>query len=759
MLATSAILPLVLGSTAMAQTADGKAPGMSTAPSEASNEIGEVVVTANRRSQSILTVPMSITAVTAATLEKASANTFFDYATTVPNLSFGASGQGASGSRTIAIRGIADANTTGFYIDDTPVPDSLDPKIVDVDRIEVLRGPQGTLYGGRSEGGTVRLITQQPSTSAYQGRIHASVSNTSHADGANYQVDGAVNLPIIQDKIGLRISAVKEDEAGYFTREIGPYGAAPTKTIKGVGSTETAGVGASALIRLSDNLTVTPRVLYQRTKANGFNLADVTVADPLQSTILKADSLVQRRQFDVREGSDDKWLLGTFDVKYQADFGTFVSASSYFHRKDADTEDDSDWVDETFGVNLPSLITVLTKRNDFTQEFRFSSAFSGPLQIVSGLYYNRQRTGGGFPDNIVPGLDAATGGLLGTDLVFSANAATVQTEYAAYTEATYKLTDKATLIAGLRGFKVETVSSNHSDGIANGGATYAAPSKQRENGLTPKFTAQYQFTPQAQIYATAAKGFRPGGVNDVVPTAFGCDSDITALGLQRSQIGSYKSDSVWSYEAGGKGAFLDRKLRVDAAVYRIDWSNVQQNVSLACGFGFRGNAGSARSQGVELSMTAQPLHGLTLNTGFGYNDAVFTSTAAGTKFHEGDRVPQVPRYNASLSADYDFPVTDKVDGFVHADYKYTSNSTSAGNAVTDPDTGLLVPRIRPSYAIVDLRGGVNLGRYEVALFAKNVGDKRASLGDPLPVAVEAANRARVVVNQPRTIGLELRASF
>jgi len=718
----------------------------------------EIVVTATRRSESAQNIPLSITAMTSESLEKKAATSFFDYGSSVPNLSFGNTGLGVSSSRAIAIRGIADRDTTGFYIDDTPVTESLDPKIVDVERIEVLRGPQGTLYGARSMGGTVRLITTQPSTTELEGRAHASLSTTDHTDRPNYSIDGAINIPLVKDRIGLRVVGVREYDAGYFKRAYGPAGGDVT-THDDIGRTITNGASAAMKIDLTDNLSLTPRLLYQETKANGFPFADVAITGGDQPQTLRQTSYVQRRTFDVPESSRDKWLLATFDAKLRESFGTFNSATSYFRRRSHDIEDITDFIAFAYGISpLPAPAEYAPRVNSFTQEFRFVSDFQGPFQIVAGLFYSRTANDRYFPPNIIPGLDAANGGIFGTDLNYTTLTAVVQKDYSAYTEATLEVLPHLKAIAGARVFKVKTSSITNSDGIVVGGPTTVPFQTQTENGVQPKFSLQYQISSGNQVYATVAKGFRPGGVNGVIPTGFGCGEDLTELGLTPEETIFYKSDRVWSYELGAKTTWFDHRMTANVGAFRIDWDGIQQQIGLQCGFSFRGNAGHARSQGVELEVTARPIQNLTMNFGLGYTDAKFRGSAPGTQFHNGDRVPQVPRYTLSMGADYSVPISGDTKAFGHVDYRYVGDSTSVLNSGTDAN-GLLVPRIRPSYNIVDLRGGIDFARTEVALFVKNLTNEQAVLGDALSLAAELPGRARISVSQPRTIGIEVRTRF
>lgn len=705
---------------------------------------------------------MSISAVTGESLESKVATTFFDYAASVPNLSFAVGGVGSSSGRSIAVRGIADVNTTGFYIDDSPLSESLDPRILDVERIEVLRGPQGTLYGARSLGGTVRLITIQPDASELSGRLHGSISSTRNTDRANYQLDGAINLPVIRDVVGLRLVALKQRDAGYYTRTFDtPSGG--TKTVRNVGQSLTNGLSASAIVNITDDLSITPRILYQKTRTNGYPLADVAVDNAsVVPNVLRVGSLDQRRLFDLPEVVEDKWLLGTVDVKLQKSFGTFSYATTFFRRRTRDVENQSDFIAAAFGLpaQLPTTIDVRHPVNSFAQELRFASSFDGPVQVVTGLFYNNVRSNEWSPPNIIPGLDAALGGALGTDFVYDKNWPTKQKDYAVYGEVNWNIVPALTAIVGARLFKTETTSSITGRGVVYGGFDSRSERTLKEDGITPKFSLQYEFSRGNQIYATVAKGFRPGGPNQLFPAIFGCDQELGAFGLNPDTAAFFKSDSVWSYEAGAKATMLDRRIRASVAGFRIDWSNIQQKVQLQCGFDFKNNSGTARSQGFELELSASPIDGLTLAAGGGYVDAKFTESSGGSKFKEGDRIPQVPKWNFNMSADYRQQLNAGLEGFVHADYAYVSSSDSSINANVNPATGRLVPRIRPSYEIVNARVGVSIDdTYELAVFAKNLTDERASLSDITAVSVEAPGRTRVTINQPRTLGAEFRVRF
>jgi outer membrane receptor protein involved in Fe transport len=637
---------------------------------------------------------------------------------------------------------------------------SIDPKAIDISQIEVLRGPQGTLYGSLSMGGTLRELTAQPDPQRLGAVAHASVSGTEHAATANYQTNGSLNLPLIDGRLALRVSGYHEQLGGYFER----YAADTGKTTDNVGRSTTDGGQAALLWNITDDLSVTPRVIYQRARLNGLPFStvnyDATSTSPI---VIRPRSLVQDQPFDVPESSRDEWTLYSLTLKYRPSFGSFVLTTSDFDRRTTDVQDQTLAISQVFGISpLPTSITDVNHPRIQTAELRFASNFRGPFQLVAGLYYEHTNSSGvGFPPNYVPGLDAATGGAFGTDLVYQFdNGRNVQIETAPYAEANYDITDHWRVTAGIRSTRIKSIVGPQSaDGIANGGPTTVAQTSTTQTTTTPKYSLQYRWTPDIQTYATIAKGFRPGNPSGGVVPENGCAEYLAALGLKSGVIGPVQPDTVWSYEVGGKSTWLDRRLTIDADVYRINWDKIQQTVLLGCGFGFQSNAGKARSQGAELDVNARVLGGLTLGLSGSFDDAKFVTTVPGVLFQSGDRIPQVPRVTGQLNADYDFAITGDLTGFAHADYRYVASSWSTNNAATNPDTGRVVPLIRPSYEIADLRGGVRLKNMECALFIKNLTNEYANLSDTNAISLQATGQSRVAISPPRTIGLELRYQY
>ena len=721
------------------------------------DQLGEITVTAQKRSESLQTVPVSITTFGSEELKDRAVESFIDYATSVPNLGFGASGDGAANSRTISIRGVSGDNTTGFYLDETPLPDSLDPRIVDIDHIEVLRGPQGTLYGARSMGGTVRLLTNQPDTADFSASVHGGLSSTSRTNAPNYVADGVVNLPLIKDTLGLRMVGFFDREAGFFKRQFPAVAGTGLSTVDDVGRSVVQGGSLSLLLKVNDALTITPRILHQENAYNGFPFADGTATD------LQPANFVQSRNFDVPEGGSDRWTLYSLGVHYTLPLGELVSSTSYFDRLIMEREDQSDVVSLFFftPAGLPpvaSQITEIKPLHRFVQEVRFASTLQGPWQFVLGAYFsatNGQYTPGRYPPSIVPGLTALSG--YPGDLFFYQNYPSSSREPAVFGELSYQATPQLKLTAGARWYEIKSTASGTEQGAAVGVVVTDTGTTLTEVGVNPKFQADYQLTRDAMIYATAAKGFRPGGIVPTVPSAaaLGCPDQLAQLGLTTQQTHQYQSDHLWNYELGTKTAWLDNRLTVNADVFYIDWQNIQQQVLLSCGFQFRTNAGAAKSEGAELEIHARPLHGLDVSTGVGYQHAVITQAGAGgaaSPLQPGDRVYQVPDWTANMALTYTSELTSRISMVNNVSYSYVGDSKSANN---DP----FEPRTRSPYSLLDARIGLDFDAYEIAFVGKNLTNEHANLADNRSIAVELPGRPRIVTNQPLTLGIEFRASF
>jgi outer membrane receptor protein involved in Fe transport len=792
------------------------------APAPPSDTLEEVTVTATKRTESAQNVPLSITTFSEKELEQKSITNFFDYGTKVPNLAFAMTGDGMGTSRTISIRGISGDNTTGFYIDDTPLPDSIDPRVLDIDHIEVLRGPQGTLYGARSMGGTVRIITKAPELSQFSADVHGGISDTWNADRPNYTGDAVVNIPIIADRLALRLSGFYDDQAGYFKRSYckdinttaNNLNATPTCTplsvysnpsavtvLDNIGEMKTYGGSATFTVKVSDNLTITPRFMAQRAEYNGFPMADLLTdpangygypvpspAVPPALPPLHPNSFVQARMFNVAEGGHDTWNLASLNIHWSTTIGDVISSTAYFSRKVFETEDVSDWL---FAAPLggyqaiPDSVSEAKDYQRFVEELRFVSQLSGPVQFVAGVFYSDlhgqipfaayypANTAAGFGNILLNVFNLCPPNApLGTyfcpnpknpDEIFGTNYNTSVKEPAVFGEVSYEFAHAWKATAGIRWSQVKTTAGGYQEGAvtesvqdyyAGIGQLVDAPVTTKESSTTPKVQLDYHVNPDVMVYTTAAKGFRPGGLVPSVPAAL-CGTQLPS-GVTVDQTRAFKSDSLWNYELGVKSSWFDHRLTVDAAAFYIDWKNIQQLILLGCGFQYRANAGAASSKGGEIEVNARPLQPLQLSLGLGYQDAKITQSGADSPQQPGDPVFEVPDLTANASLAWTQPVWGSDRLIPGIDYSYVGRSFSANNI-----TGVngFSTRERPGYDVLNARVALDHNDWELALVAKNVTNEHANLADSRSIGAETTGRPRLVTNQPRTIGLEFRTHF
>lgn len=754
------VAALTVCGAALAQQAPGAAPA-------AKGELEEIVVTATKRQQSIQEVPIAITALSSDDLQKLGATAFADYATTVPNLSFGYAGAGRTVARQFQIRGLFGAGTSALYIDDTPVPVTMDPRVLDVERIEVLRGPQGSLFGSRSMGGLVRMITKQPDTEDFSSKVH--VRGGSIADGAeDYLVDGSVNLPMADGRAALRASAYYVRDGGFVDRFVDPdasyWGRPASKAqlsgdeyvAKDVNTDKTWGAQLAVKFQATDDITITPSVMYQKLDSDSPPFVEL---DP--------DSGSVTRQFNFDEWSEDEWYLGALLMEFRFSAGTLVSSTSYFNRKTADMEDGTLAVEPPYnGSSVPPRWVVGTvpvetlQEGDLdlvTQELRFVSEASGPFSYIVGGFYQHQDNHGGYPPLSI--LEAGTQlvffGLPAGESFFSQTAHTTSREIGVFGELSYAFTPTWTATVGGRYYDYESTANRTDDGtlyylVGLEPPIVSGEFKQSETGFNPKVGLQWRASESAMIYADAAKGFRPGGTN---PGATACEA-VGVTGVPAT----FDSDSVWSYELGGKADWADRRLVTNLSVYYVKWNDYRASVVCPLGFGYSVNTGEAESKGFELELTAYPVDGLTVALSVGYTDAQITDPGTSTRIHTGDPLVNVPEWTGMFSIDHSFAMTDTARGYWRVDYRYVGDSVglislanSNGAIPTDPST-----RNRPSYDLVNARIGIRRDHMDAAIYIDNVTNERANLANPTPVSDALP---LVAVNRPRTVGIDFRYSF
>ncbi len=670
---------------ALAATALGLGPApayaQSAKPATAS-QLDELVVTARKREERVQDVPMSVTALSSVDLARSNARDVKDVLRQVAGVSYAGAELGQS---RYSIRGISSASpspTVGIYLDDVSLvtvtsnfSGAIDPVFFDFSRLEVLKGPQGTLYGGNAMGGAIKYVSHAPRLDAYEADVAAGVATTAHG-GASYTGEAVINAPLIKDVLALRAGLTYRDDAGYIdnvpnaqavnylTSTTSPPAALSplsrpslsTRAAKDQNSDRVLGVKLALLWQPDPSIEITPQLFhqsYRQKNSSAFwtNLPQFTssyrLAQPTKDR-LDVYSLAAVKHLDK---IDLTWLSGYVDrtVAWDRDYSFYIGTLAPF----------------LYGFNSPNASDSATRT--FSQELRAASSDpAARLRWTAGLYYSRQKD---VLDQTVDtiGVGAVLG--TGTDIVYHGNTGTRTTQYAAFGDLTYALLPRLDANVGVRLFRVEQSVDTTGDGLLNGGHTHASGSS-REDGVNPKIGLSYRVTDDDLIYGSATKGYRPGGSNPFAVAPGLCGADLKALGLSAVPTG-YQSDKLWTYEAGSKNQFLDRKLTLNGAVFYTDWQNIQQKVFLpSCGFSFTGNVGAATVKGAELSAEYEVVEGLTLSGTASYADAQITRTSPGVSARVGQPVLDTPKWIADAAVAYRFPIWAQGVATVRAEYQY-----------------------------------------------------------------------------------------
>jgi iron complex outermembrane receptor protein len=732
-------------------------PAVGTAANSGEDSAGaleDIVVTAQRRSESLQSVPISVTALDSSTIQSMGLTRLSDLAREVPGLNVVSSGPGQN---ILVMRGISSTagttGTVGFYLDDTPIQASsnasqlsargvFDPALFDLDRVEVLRGPQGTLYGSSSMGGTIKYITKTPDPKQFSATSESTVSYTD-GGGLNVEQSGTVNLPL-SDSSALRMAAFYRHNDGFINR----YGIDsknylainPAVVDRKVNTENSSGVRAVLKFDLSSGLSITPSFIYQQTRLGGpFNI------DEPQGNF---GNLIQAR--DTAEPSSQTTYLGNLAIREILPSFELLSSTSYYDRDIVIHEDASNVLYFFFSPVpqnsvYPVGMTGNYRNKEWTQEFRFTSTFEGPLQVTGGLFYHNVSAPlqSAIPDT--PGYQAAFGSPFGNEVIYHGIRQASLREYAAYGEASYAFDGGWKVTVGARAFKVNQTFYQEGDGVLNGGTT-AVNSSSSDHGVNPKLTVSKEIATDDLVYFTASKGYRPGGPNNPAPASV-CGSEVAGLGLSQSQLTKYGSDNLWNYELGAKTAWLDHRLKVNGSVYYIDWRDVQQQIVLKCGFNITANFGSATSKGAELEVALAPVRGLTLTLNGGYTNSTLGNSIPGSSARTGDRLVDVPRWTAAAGAEYQRALTANYSGFFRVD-------------VTDRDgANALYDRTSPFYhyagfALTNVRFGLEqMEKWKASIFVDNVFDKIGETALPVAIAADLPTTRRIAVNTPRTVGV------
>ena len=739
------------------------------AAADATQTVGEVVVTAQKRAGTLQTTPISITAVTGDQLERQGVTGVDQLATATPGVSVQSVGPGRSN---YDIRGLSNAGgssaTVGFYLDEVPVtpPTSalaasgkseIDPSLYDLSRVEVLRGPQGTLYGASSMGGTIRLITNQPKLDRFEASGETIGSETEHG-GANGAQNFMVNLPLIDDKLALRISGTEKYDSGFINRVVvnnfpaytgslsqfrGDLLSAPvTKTYKDVNDDLTQAIRTVLLWKPTDRLSVTASVFAQHLKQGG-----------QQSYDAPPGTLNHYQPSDVAESFEQDFQLYSLTAKYDFDKFTVQSTSSEMRGHMRNEEDDQEQLDSAFGLPFtvsPGDSIEYHNQSQFTEELRASSSGSGKLQWIVGAFYSD------FKDTLVYNLTyPAFTAPIGTSNVFNDWEPDGLEQEALFGEVTYAILPNLKANFGLRYYDYRFTFTQNISGIVTA-PPYDFTGGSSASGVNPKFNLSWEVNHDLTLYATAAKGFRPGGPNLPVPPNAGsptCTSVLNGIGLS-SAPAAFSPDTVWSYEVGEKARLDGGQFGIRSSLYYIDWSDIQQQIQLACGFNFTANAGTAESKGAEVEFDAKLLPELTWHENLGYTDATLTSVQSvyASAIATGQQLQDVPKFTASTAFDFVHPLGGSTTLTAHLEDRYVSK-------VNDLSAQPYPATTRPSYNIVDARLGLEKEKISYYFYVDNLFNKRAQLGFDHSEALNTSGYARIIPNRPRTIGIDIQYHY
>ncbi|MEP6884811.1 MAG: TonB-dependent receptor [Gammaproteobacteria bacterium] len=799
---------VTLGGWAVAATAGST-------PAESNTGLEEIIVTAEKRDSTIQATPIAITALSAGDLAEQNIGSIQDLVGAVPGISLRTAGPGQT---EYEMRGLGSAGgsvaTVGFYIDETPLSASavalngrtvIDADLYDLNRTEVLRGPQGTLYGAGSMGGTIKLVTNPPKLGSFEGAAEVDASQTT-GGGTNGHGSLMLNLPI-GSIASLRLVTTAKYISGFIDRKVIAAGQFPYPTNFGNcgayyctrGDVQDAPVAqdhknsnierfvssrAALLIQPMDNLSITGNFMYQRIDADGYNNYQATGNSPSGHEAIY-------QPYDIKEPYYDSFHMFSLKVSYDMSFANLTSASSYWQRDVYQNTDSTEALQNIFNYTtfVPNLYSDNDKTWQIAQELRLTSRGEGDFQWVGGLYFSnlhsgyitRNQTPLFVTTPACPYGAAAVGGqcpgqsfkyqdIAGANpdgIMFNDNNPNILKQKAIFGEASYKITPAVKVTAGLRFYKfdISNISNQRGLGTASGNATPTISSASGSNtSLLPKINVSYEPTSDLTVYSTLSKGSRPGGVNLPIPlnpngfyycggpapgTIYAGGSGPSYL---TSQPAYYSPDDLWSIELGEKAKFNDRRFTVNADVFYVKWHNIQQLIVLSCGYPYNTNVGQAKAYGPEIEMAAKLTDSITADMSAAFTQSYISEpkNTPGLPVSPGARVTNIPKYTGNVALRY--------ETMLPQEYRFTFRVAESYVGPVE-DTAYFRETL-PSYGLMDFRMGVGKEVWTASLFGTNLTNKHAAMTiDNTVFAWQQPTITRVSTNQPRTIGLAFETKF
>jgi len=730
--------------------------------------LGQVIVTAQKRVEALAEVPMSISVVSGDELERNQADNFQDLVSLVPGLSINSNTRGVT---RISLRGVNTggvASTVGVYVNDVPFGSSSglangailsgDFDTFDLARIEVLRGPQGTLYGASSLGGVLKYVANEPSMAGFESRVQATLEDVKGGD-VGYALAGVLNLPM-SETAAIRASGFYRSDEG-FIDSIGnnPVVALQDPGINIVDGTrvedklnalDTYGGRLSALFQPSDNFSLNLTALFQDIKSDNSDVleADPDTYDPLYGGLVASRYHPENTdiQYRVYSATMD-WDLGAVTLQSVTSYGEFEED---FQR---------DYSGLPVGARLDQLLTFLfsdpltaqpplsailqqiTSTDKFTQEFRIASPEDETFEWLVGVYYTDEDSG--IDPQTISAVNAGTETPVpGFPTLANAQLVSTFEEIALFANATWHVTDRFELSFGGRISDNDQKASQVLDGILVGGLTVYDDVKSSESPFTYSFSPRFEFSDDTSVYARVATGYRPGGPNVLPP------------GAPPGTPASYDSDELTNYEIGLKTTSADGRFGLDVAAFYLDWKDIQL-FAIINSVGLNANGGKAVSKGLEFTASARPVSGLSMTLTGAYTDAYLTEdTDPVVGGLDGDPLPWVPDWSLSLGADYEWSVFGGSTAYVGGRVAYTDDRTAEfSNRDANDDI-----RRADSYTTLDLRAGIDMGKWSVEIFGKNLTDK-LGINDIVEPGLFPNGAVGLGVIRPRTIGIVLGARF
>jgi len=797
-----------------------------TNPAAPQEQLTTIIVTATKRETTAQDTPISLTAVTGEELASRGIVDLQTLARSVPGLAVRDAGPGQSEYEMRGLYGLGgNSSVVGFYIDEIPLASpafsnlgktDINPNLYDLERVEVLRGPQGTLYGSSSLAGTIRLIPSLPQLNTYSLSAQEVVSDTSSGGNINRQQNVMMNFPM-GDTVAVRIVGSITDNSGWIERRVIANGAATTdlgpfpnvsrpsnfysaplqEDLRGVNTTTVDSIRAALLWKPTDNLTIEPMAMYQRTEQGAAPVVDVNGAATYpQTPTVKA----HWEPYDVPEPQTDSFTFGSLKAVDQLPKFSVTSATGLWHRNAYVIQDATEGVNSVFGIpaynasagglgplgpepNGPGATEQDTEWQ-LSEELRLTSTAPGPLQWVAGYFY--QDLHSQFNQYLI---SPEAGPVIGSPpWQFIDFQPQVITQNAFFGDLTWQLSPHFNVEAGLRHYHYSLSNSDTEYGFLapnaalGNGVPYKIAFSNEASGTLPEFTVSYKITEDDMVYAKASKGIRIGGANNPAPAEPVGSNNAFAVavecGLQAKVLltticnpniflqtpTTFESDTLWSYELGWKSSFFEHRMLVDLDAYYEKWRNPQLPTNIA-GFFLDANGADAAIKGVEAQLrTLLPLgFDLTLNAAYTHTEFLETSTLIG--FPKGMQVPDTPEYTGSVVLQWKHTLKNGLSMYSSLEENYVGTRISEPVGVTATVLNINQVLIHlPAYNIVNFRFGIsgeaNAGAtWTAALFVNNLTNTQALL-DPQPnQGVQTAAFQRYTITQPLTAGLDLSYRF